>query len=668
MKYALSFACLLALPASAETPSGISWPEGRALPTFAKVRHLEVLDVERSPGDVRLLAASLQGILNRREPRIYLFEPSEEGRETWLRDMKIPHEVRDGPFEVILRFKEELKGLVIYDPGFADSVNVATTLAGQKDALVVSPDLAEKLSAPPYDLEILDDLRGRFRTRIEAYTWQYENLWKNANQRMLVGLSPGRSARTPNRLPPGYQVVAEANRERRARNRRTHEIDLTPHMGGEAVFLRFDDASPRDGWGPSVARVSLRAGETLIAEFTPGTGEEAPFLHDPQRSLVKDGVRFADNDRNFTYRFPVPEGTGKLTARIEMWNQFRVSAGGLEPRLPWNPYGHLRDYAIANRAMVFWLDANAPAERELFEKILSDVKPGTPYLGWFGNDIEGEFGAVELASRHGVYVVPADWFNNLTVFSGTRLATSVPEAPPPPALENKIYVTLTFGEGDNLQYNQHRMRVLWNDSARGKVPINWTSTPLLLDAAPAILDYYRNTATPNDLLLSGPSGVGYFYVEPWPEDHFRDFLRQTRPYVEKSGMTIPYVLNRVNHHDVPLAPEKAAAYRDEQQAPGILLGWGERFGLDFIDGIPVSEIRGIGTVEEGLGALQDARRKWDGSSPHFLSVGLFAWRLRPSDVVQLVERLGPEFEVVRADHYFSLIREAKESRRLPSGE
>ena len=309
--------------------------------------------------------------------------------------------------------------------------------------------------------------------------------------------------------------------------------------------------------------------------------------------------------------------------------------------------------------MVVWLDANAPAERELLERILRDAGPGTPYLGWFGNDIEGEFGAVELTSRHGVYVVPADWFNNLTVFSGTRLATGVRPATPPPALENKIHVTLTFGEGDNLQYNQHRMRVLWDDPARGKVPINWTSTPLLLDAAPAILDHYRRTATDNDLLVSGPSSVGYFYADPWPGDHFAAFLKSTRSYVERSGMTIPYVLNRVNHRDVPLSAEKAAVYRDQHRAPGILLGWGNRFGDRVIDGLPVSEIRGIGTVEEGQRVLAEARKNWDGKTPLFLSVGLFAWQLKPADVARLVESLGPDFKVVRADHYFALLRQAR---------
>lgn len=655
MKLFACFAALLVLPCSAE----ISWPAGQLLPVFGEAKRLEVIELEGAPGELRLLSASLQGIVNRTEPRIYLFEPSDEGKETWLKDLKLPYEVHADPLTLVARFKAELKGMVIYDPDMPDSVNVATTLAGQKDALVVSPELAAKLAAAPYDMVVLDDLRGKFKNRLEAYTWQYEHLWKSANRKLVVGLSPGRLGRVQGALP-GFTVVAEdSSGERGGKNRKAREIDLKGQLGRDAVYLRFEDARRWDGWGPAVHRVTVKAGEQVIADFIPGSNDEKPFLHDPQRSVVKGGMRFADNDRNFTYRFAPPAGTTALTATVDIANQFRVSAGNAEPRLPWSPYGHLRDYAVANRAMVVWLDANAPAERELLEKILRDAGPGTPYLGWFGNDIEGEFGAVELTSRHGVYVVPADWFNNLTVFSGTRLATGVRPATPPPALENKIHVTLTFGEGDNLQYNQHRMRVLWDDPARGKVPINWTSTPLLLDAAPAILDHYRRTATENDLLVSGPSSVGYFYADPWPGDHFAAFLKSTRSYVERSGMTIPYVLNRVNHRDVPLSAEKAVVYRDQHRAPGILLGWGNRFGDRVLEGLPVSEIRGVGTVEEGQRVLAEARKNWDGKSPLFLSVGLFAWQLKPSDIVRLVESLGPEFKIVRGDHYFALLRQAR---------
>lgn len=656
---------VLCLAEPAEIQSGVRWEAERLLPVFAAPRALDVADLHDSSGDLRLLMATLQGIINRSEPRIYLFENAEEGKETWLNDLKIPREIHPSPWDVFAKYRQEVKGIIVYDPEMADTVNIATTLAGIHDAVVASPELAEKLTAEPYQLPLLHDLRGKFNSRLEAYTWQHENLSTATTRRMVVGLSPGRATRPASALPESFSILAaDTTRERGGRNRRTRSVDLTAQLGKEHVFLRFDDAFPRDGWGPAVRKVSIAADGETIASFTPGTPQEEAFLYHSHQSRLgtdRGGFRFADQGAHFVYRFSPSAGTKKLTASVEVWNQYRISASSEAPdgSRAWRAYGFLRDYAVANRAMVVWLDANDPAERALFEKILSDLEKPAPYVGWFGDDIEGEFSGVELASRHGAYVVPADWFNNLTVFSGTRLE-AIEESPlPTPPLENKIYVTWTFGEGDNLQYTQHRMRVLWDDPARGQVPINWTASPLMIDATPAILNHYRRTATANDCIVAGPSGVGYFYPQPWPDAGFAEFLQRTYPYVEKSGMTIPYVLNRADHKNLPLSAEEAAAYRDAYRAPGVLLGWGDDFGLEITaGGLPVSTIRGVSTVEQGLAALNREKLKWDGKSPLFLSVGLFAWNLRPAQVAEMARGLGPEFEVVRADHYFSLIREA----------
>ena len=154
-------------------------------------------------------------------------------------------------------------------------------------------------------------------------------------------------------------------------------------------------------------------------------------------------------------------------------------------------------------------------------------------------------------------------------------------------------MTYTFTEGDNFQYNQHRMRVMWDDPARGKVPINWTSSPLLYEGAPAILNYYLNTATENDLLIAGPSGAGYFYPSPWPDASFREFLQANREVYEKTGMTIPYVLNRIDGENVPLSPFKAKAYEEEYNVPGLFISYEDKYGVEIIgDSLPVSTIRG----------------------------------------------------------------------------
>ncbi|MCQ6559638.1 GxGYxYP domain-containing protein [Paenibacillus mendelii] len=668
----LALLCTLSLTLGASASSeskpdigSITWPEKQALPSFGKPKQLDVADIYDAPGDIKLLLATLQGVVNRAEPRIYLLENQEEGKLTWLNDLKVPYNLHDDYWNIVKKYKREVKGIIVYDPKVADSVNVATTLAGLKDAVVASPALAAQLKAAPFNLKVLEDLQGKFKDRLDAYTWQYENLWKNTTHRMLVGLSPDTSIKIPSGLPESFKTIAEEpTQERDGNNKKTYELDLSGYLGKESVYLRFDDAFPQDGWGPAVHEVTVKADGQTIAQFIPGTPEEEAFLYDRQSSQVSTGQgghRFADNGRYFVYKFTPPAGTKQLTASVFMWNQYKVSAGNVQPLSSEQkePYGYLRDYAVANKAMVFWLDSNVPEQKALFEKILSDVKPGTPYLGWFSNDVEGEFSSVEITSNHSVYVLAADWFSNLTVFSGTKAKPVKAKTPRAPKLENKIYVTYTFSEGDNFQYNQHRMRILWDDPARGKVPINWTSSPLLYDGAPAILNYFQKTATENDLIIAGPSGAGYFYPEAWPEATFSDFLKQSYKYLKKTGMTVPYVLNRVDSENVPLSESKATAYENDYKASGLFLSWENHYGVEIVNGtLPVSTIQGISTAQDGKNILAQAKADWDGKSPLFVSLGLLAWSMTPTDVVAMTESLGPEYQAVRADHYFSLIREA----------
>ncbi|SFT16022.1 GxGYxYP domain-containing protein [Paenibacillus sp. BC26] len=649
--------------------SSISWPKDQMLPNFKQAKQLDVADIYDAPGDIKLLFSTLQGIVNRQEPRIYLLENKEEGKFKWLNDLDVNYRVHDSYWDILKRYKGEVKGIVIYDPAVPDSINVATTLAGLKGGVAVSPELAAQLKAAPYNLSVIQDLQGKFKDKLDAYTWQYENLWKDATHRMLVGLSPDTTARVPVEQPDRFETVAqEPKEERDAANRKVYDLDLSKYLSKPDVYVKFGDAFPADGWGAAVHEITVKADGQVIAHFLPGKPEEEPFLYDPQSSQVSDGSgghRFADNGRYFTYKFTPPAGTKELVVSADMWNQYKVSASNEKPftSLTKEPYGYLRDYAVANKAMVFWLDSNVPEQKALFEKILSDVQPGTPYLGWFNNDVEGEFNGVEITSNHGVYVLAADWFSNLTVFSGSKPKDVKSKTPAPVKLENKIYVSYTFSEGDNLQYNQHRMRILWDDPSRGQVPINWTSSPLLYDAAPVMLNYFRSTATANDQIIAGPSGAGYFYPDAWPDSSFADFLKSSKKYLKQTGMDIPYILNRVDGQNIPLSDAKSTAYRKEYNPSGVFLSWGDTTEVQISNGLPVSTIRGISAVSEGKKILADAKAKWDGKSPLFISIGLLAWSLTPTDVVAITDSLGPEYDVVLADQYFSLIRQAN---KLPS--
>lgn len=641
----------------------------RDFPTFEKIEHLDAADVIEESGDVKILLTTLQGIVNRKKPRIYVQQNEVQpwrDFDVWVDDFDVTVDYYEDPMEVFLAYKDELEGIIIYDPEIPDSVNVATTMAGIKKGVVSSPDLAEELIKDPYNLEVIEDLRGKFKDKLEVYTWQYENLWGEATKEMLVGLSPYTSIPIPGDNFASFRtLLVESEEVRDENNRDVYELNLTSFLGEEAVYVKFSDAFPQDGWGPAVRDVRLIADGETIVEFQAGSEEEKLYLYDENGSKYLDDsdFRFADRGNYFVYEFKPPADTEQLVLSVEMWNQFHVSASDVRPLSSdeGEPYGYLRDYAVANEAMVFWLSTNVPEEKELFEKILQDVDYGTPYLGWFNRDFEGEVEGIDLTSKHGVYVIPSDWFHNLTVFAAAEYKEvekekDTLEVPP---LENKIYVTFTIGEGDNLQYNQNHMRFLWSDTKRGEVPINWTSTPLLYEMTPSLLNYYESTATENDLLIVGPSGAGYFSPYAWPEEHLGEFLKEGYKHLENSGMSYPYVLNRDMKLDLPLTEEQADLYEEHYQLEGLFLGGGDRMGIDFPnDSLPISYLRGVGTVKDGINLLEDYKKAWDGDEPTFISVGIDAWGMRPSDVLEITQSLDDDFVVVRGDHYFSLIKEA----------
>ncbi len=320
------------------------------------------------------------------------------------------------------------------------------------------------------------------------------------------------------------------------------------------------------------------------------------------------------------------------------------------------PSGLLRDYAVANQAMVVWLDPTNSSDAALLDEYLAGMPADAPYLGWFPNGAHGgeQMGVAQL-SRHAVYTVAADLFANLSVFGGVRPALS-PLAAPVPPLQNHIYVTLTVTDGDNMQYAQHAMRAMWDDSLRGAVPLNWSTQPLLADAAPSILQHYQATATANDWLTSGPSGAGYMFSDDWPAAALSAFTAQTGAYLRAAGLGDTYVYSSAGTANV-YRDGVAQDYAQDAQPQGVMLAETSVAWRDVVDGVPVvngPEVCG-GSISSTINALSSG---WNGTSPLFLSVGVIPWCSSLSDAVNAVHALGPAYSVVRADQLLGLVHEA----------
>ena len=151
-------------------------------------RHLLVADVRRLDRDTQRLLFSLQGLVNRTKPRLFLI--SDETDPFWLETMQkqghtdAPRTVAD-PLSLLQTFRSAYKGVVLPDPKIYLSPEVAVCVAGADDLLLATPELAARLNLP-----IKADLRGRFRDDANAMRFVRVTLLPRLNPYLGAVLAP----------------------------------------------------------------------------------------------------------------------------------------------------------------------------------------------------------------------------------------------------------------------------------------------------------------------------------------------------------------------------------------------------------------------------------------------------------------------------------------------
>ena len=304
------------------------------------------------------------------------------------------------------------------------------------------------------------------------------------------------------------------------------------------------------------------------------------------------------------------------------------------------------------------------------QRIFNTFPAGTTHLGWFIDEPLG----VKLTSQRAMPVLASDFFENLEVWTsvqnvqgiqqpktgnvGTRLAPVLATATNMNTADNvtistpKGYVSFTISDGDNLQYDQHRMAGLWRDPVRGSIPIGWTISPSLVQTAPSLAAYYLNTASPNDELIAGPSGEGYIYPSDWPQEQLPAFLKLTGELMQCMKLTIIEVLDSALSQAF-VNPGLQAIYVDVL-APfgikGILSGSGQTQSTwKSVSGVPVLQNLGLAdSVSKTVNLVRNA-------SAQYLNVYVMAWTMTLSDLQQVVQQLGNQYEFVKPSRLLEVI-------------
>lgn len=147
--------------------------------------------------DAWIWLRSLQGLINREEPQLYLMtgdpmDPSAKlvfHEHHWLdwyqTTYQIPVEHLNDPEAVLARFRHLVSGYVLYDTETViQTQNLAITRCGLDATLPVSP--GQEAVMIRQGLTCVDDLHGRFANDWDAAEWAIDNLWPRCNKRMVA--------------------------------------------------------------------------------------------------------------------------------------------------------------------------------------------------------------------------------------------------------------------------------------------------------------------------------------------------------------------------------------------------------------------------------------------------------------------------------------------------
>ncbi|MCD6205553.1 MAG: hypothetical protein J7L22_07820 [Candidatus Marinimicrobia bacterium] len=167
------------------------------------VKSLSVVDLRFDKMDGQIAACVLQGIVNRQSSdKIYVINTychdnkggganqahvSERYLTELYQDIPTKYQnagndvERPGFSGMVRRYRDYIKGLIIWDPGLEQAtIEAATTIAGQTDGLVVSPEIAEELSTK-YPV-IIDMRKLQFKDNIQCLDWLLSHWMSGANR------------------------------------------------------------------------------------------------------------------------------------------------------------------------------------------------------------------------------------------------------------------------------------------------------------------------------------------------------------------------------------------------------------------------------------------------------------------------------------------------------
>lgn len=432
-------------------------------------RNIDSLAERRTAWDTLHLVAALQGLVNRDKAQLYVYlvGPDAKYDHYWLGKLRAPGQwladrepesVAD-PLTLLTRFRKAFHGAVVWDERVPATSNVASTIAGADGLLPLRYD------PTPGSLywHCVEDPHGpKLAVKIRLLRPDGGILFTGQ------GAVPGTQTPSSGSAKCDAYLWAVTNYLRTGKCDPRH-LAYYP----DAFWLTHPHTIPAD-------RTLLCNHDYFIAHksffFDLGPWDDEAPNDDPNQPLGADlrtlqAVLRAAYDRTQTLSRPSPMiHVGGFTPWDQKYTDF---TGGKHGGVPteWR-YGEILSCFNA------YMDADAPGLHAMANASVFQHYP-----------MRASYPQPNLPTDQALHVLGYLDAQNRVI--------------------PKNYAAIYVGDYDSSAWLYQRLPDLWDDPARGSVPLGWAFNPTLDARFPVGLAWTRQTATPNDTFITGDSGAGY---------------------------------------------------------------------------------------------------------------------------------------------------------------
>jgi hypothetical protein len=417
-------------------------------------------------------------------------------------------------------YGSSIGGYIVCDPiKQPESCNMAMTLAGEDNAMVVYPNNETVVSS--YGLKKIADLT--------TYNWIGNNasLIRNATINMV-----------PNPIAKdGGTRGWSCNNTRLSSN---------TFLGAKALQWTRATGAPRSAWCESATNIPdsrINTTPYIFSVQVAGSGKVFLDAYNGAEDIKSPAVTLSTASwQTLQLAVPIPlsGATGgdnaiQLEVRADSQSDattvYFTNAAVIDNRVAIDTYDYnnyllkgccnksilaqdfptnynLRDYQVAAKMFTFDLTQDYADEKALYRDIVSYTPKNTPVMGY----VEDENKDVPYLSALGHFLNASDDYDNGSVWASLPQKTHLSQPSPIgiKVTDGTIYVGLTGSDGDNLSIIEHQMRRAWTDDQYlGAVPMGWTMSPGMIDNSPGIISNFYRFLPQSDEIVSATTGVGY---------------------------------------------------------------------------------------------------------------------------------------------------------------